>query len=128
MRLVQLDYFEAAAPLYNKAQSIDPNEIDTELWDQLCWLGSLDRHAQDVFFACEKAVELAPDNLIYRDARGLARALTGNTQGASEDFQAFVDSPEFDEEYRNKRKQWIDALKKGEDPFTDEVLEDLKKE
>ena len=79
-----------------------------------------------VLFACEQAVQLAPDNAGYRDSRGLARALTGNTQGAIEDFQAFVNSPEFDEQFRNKRKQWIELLKKGKNPFTDEVLEDLK--
>ena len=37
-------------------------------------------------------------------------------------------SPEYDEESRNKRKQWIKALEKGENPFTDEVLEELKNE
>ena len=62
----------------------------------------------------------------YLDSRGLARALTGNTQGAIEDFQAYVDSSEFTEESRNQRKQWLKLLKKDKNPFTDEVLENLK--
>jgi Flp pilus assembly protein TadD len=36
--------------------------------------------------ACEKAVALAPKNGEFRDSRGIARALTGNKQGAIEDF------------------------------------------
>lgn len=118
-----------AISTHKKAQKLDPNlEINARSWNQLCRFGSIYRHAEQVLFACEKAVELAPNEPWHLDSRGLARALTGDRQGAIEDFQAFVDSPEFDEEYRNKRQQWIEALKKGEDPFTDEVLEELKKE
>ncbi|MDJ0689527.1 MAG: hypothetical protein QNJ41_13555 [Xenococcaceae cyanobacterium MO_188.B32] len=62
------------------------------------------------------------------DSRGLARALTGNIQGAIDDFQEYVKSPHRAERYKSKRQQWIEALKKGENPFTDEVLEDLKNE
>ena len=120
-----------ALSLYNQAQNIDPNlAIDAESWNALCWFGSIYRHANEVLFACEKAVELAPDEISkahYLNSRGLARALTGNTQGAIDDFKAFANSDKFEEESRNKRKQWIKALKNGEDPFTDEVLENLKK-
>ena len=38
---------------------------------------------------CEKAVKLAPDNGLVRDA-GAARALTGNTTGAADDFESAV--------------------------------------
>ena len=47
------------------------------------------------------------------------------------DFQAFVNSNDLSEEVEeliDKRKQWIKAIKNGEDPFTDEVLEELKNE
>ncbi|MGL5795086.1 MAG: hypothetical protein ACRC06_11930 [Waterburya sp.] len=126
-----------ALSLYDQAQKLNPDqEIDSESWDSLCWNGSIYNYAQKVLFACEKALKLATDEkakpqykytyLAYLDSRGLARALTGNTKGAIADFQAYVDYSEFNEEYLNQRKQWIKYLKQGENPFTDEVLEDLK--
>ncbi|MGB5593673.1 MAG: hypothetical protein WBM62_06530, partial [Crocosphaera sp.] len=61
-------------------------------------------------------------------SRGLARALTGNIEGAIKDFQIVVNSPYYPEKYKKQRKQWIESLKKGENPFNDEVLEELKNE
>jgi hypothetical protein len=92
-----------------------------------CWYGSIGGQAAKVMNACEKAVELASKDKIslYRDSRGLARALTGNFAGAIEDFQVFVDSTD-DEEQKAQRQQWIEALQKGGNPFTSEVLEELK--
>ena len=77
-------------------------------------------------FACEEAVKLAPDNVYIRDSRGIARALTGDKNGAIEDFQAFVNSPTIAKEYKTKRQGWINALKAGKNPFTDEVLQELR--
>ncbi|NES78123.1 MULTISPECIES: tetratricopeptide repeat protein [Okeania] len=76
-------------------------------------------------FACEKAVELSPNDGGILDSRGLARVLTGDYQGAISDFQVFVDLVE-DGEEKAKRQSWISALKKGENPITSEVLENLK--
>ncbi len=119
-----------AISLYNQVQNINPNlEIDAKSWNSLCWFGSIYRQAKDVLFACEQAVQLASDEasqVSYLDSRGLARALTGNTQGAIKDFQAYVNSRKFGEEDKNQVKQWLELLKKGENPFTDEALEDLK--
>ena len=78
-------------------------------------------------FACEKAVALAPKHGEIRDSRGLARALTGNTQGAIEDFQAFVDWTNNDEQ-RLQRQGWIDALRAGENPFTEVEIKSLLEE
>ena len=61
----------------------------------------------------------------FRRYRGLATALTGNYQGAIEDFQVLVESIK-DEENKAKVEGWIETLKKGENPFTSEVLEELK--
>ncbi len=96
-----------------------------ENWGELCWFGSLNNQAQDVMFACEKAVQLKPNDGKTRRYRGLARALTGNYQGAVEDFQVLVESREY--EYKKaKLEGWIETLKKGENPFNYEVLEELK--
>ncbi|MEO1067611.1 MAG: tetratricopeptide repeat protein [Cyanobacteria bacterium J06638_6] len=76
-------------------------------------------------FACEKAVALAPEHGGIIDSRGLARALTGDTQGAIADFQAFVEWTN-NEDSKAQRQEWIEALKQGENPFTPELLEDLR--
>lgn len=99
-------------------------EIDADSWERLCWYGSLHRHAADVMFACEKAVRLAPDNGYIRDSRGLARALTGNTQGAIEDFEAFIAQTD-DKEQKSQRQRWVEDLRAGKNPFTDEELKKL---
>ncbi|NEP00321.1 MAG: hypothetical protein F6K58_16910 [Symploca sp. SIO2E9] len=77
--------------------------------------------------ACEKAVALEPDSGMILDSRGLARALTGNTAGAIEDFQAFINWTDSDSG-KEQRQGWIDALKAGKDPFTKEEIESLLEE
>ena len=125
-KLAEEGKIEQTINLYKEAQKLDSDvEIDVGNWEQLCWFGSLNNQAQDVMFACEKAVKLKPNDRGIRGTRGLARALTGNYQGAIEDFQALVESIE-DEENKAKFEGWIETLKKGENPFTSEVLEELK--
>ncbi|HAX85893.1 MAG TPA: hypothetical protein DCY91_06375 [Cyanobacteria bacterium UBA11370] len=126
--LVQEGKVQEAIAAYVEAQKLDPTiEIDRYSWGIICWFGSLHSSAKDVMFACEKAVELAPDNGNIRDSRGLARALTGNTQGAIEDFQAYI-VWSGDEEAKAQRQRWIDALKAGENPFTEEEIQRLLNE
>jgi hypothetical protein len=77
--------------------------------------------------ACEQAVNGTSkwEKAEYRYSRGLARTLTGNIAGAIEDFQAFVEWTT-DEKAKAQRQQWIEALQKGENPFTPEVLKQLR--
>lgn len=110
------------------AQTLDPTiEIRPHVGNNLCWWGSLWGHAADVMDACETAVALEPKNGMFRDSRGLARALTGDIAGAIEDFQAFVNWTD-NEERRLQRQRWIDALHAGNNPFTDEEIERLLNE
>ena len=75
-----------------EAQTLDPTlEISAGSWNTLCWFGSLWGYVADVMDACERAVELAPDDGDYRDSRGLARALMGDYTGAIEDFKFAVE-------------------------------------
>jgi regulator of sirC expression with transglutaminase-like and TPR domain len=76
-------------------------------------------------FACEKAVKLAPTVGWIVDGRGLARVLMGNVEGAIKDFDKFVEWTNNEEE-KAQRKGWIESLKKGENPLTDEVLKELR--
>ncbi|WP_424100153.1 AAA-like domain-containing protein [Moorena producens] len=119
-----------ALSLYKQAQQLDPNlDISTFDWNTLCWFGSLHGYAAEVMDACEKAVAKAPEfKQYYQGVRGLARALTGDTAGAISDFQAYVDSISDDHEWKAKVQKWIDELRAGKNPFTEEVLKGLLEE
>ncbi|HBB34025.1 MAG TPA: hypothetical protein DDZ80_22650 [Cyanobacteria bacterium UBA8803] len=124
-----------AIAAYAEAQKLDPNiEIPDSSWMILCLFGSFHNHAAEVMDACEKVVALNPGNGGFRDIRGIARALTGNTQGAIEDFQAFVDYADqiLAEKIKGKDafitrlnqqklqvQRWIDTLRAGKNPFAD---------
>ena len=122
---------EEAIAAYNQAQQLDTQmEISALFWNNLCWWGSLYDRAADILYAGEKAVELEPDNRMYLDTRGLARALTDNVNGAIEDFQAVLDSGYFDnrESLKQRRQRWLEALRAGQNPFTPEEMEALRRE
>ncbi|ARV58212.1 hypothetical protein BZZ01_05795 [Nostocales cyanobacterium HT-58-2] len=93
-------------------------EIDANSLNSLCWQGSLRGYAADVMFACEKAVQLAPNDGNIRDSRGLAKALTGNIQGAIEDFEAHIAQTD-DKEIKSQQQGWVKALRAGKNPFTE---------
>jgi len=75
-------------------------------------------------FACEKAVVLDSH---YRGYRGLARALTGNTSGAIEDFEAYITISK-NKQGKVKVQSWVNALRAGKNPFTDAELKSLLKQ
>ncbi|OLT61943.1 hypothetical protein [Moorena bouillonii] len=118
-----------ALSLYKEAQQLDPNlEINANYWHEICWFGSLHGYAAEVIDACEKAVAKASKNVLFykikarfKQSRGLARALTGDTAGAISDFQAIVDWTGNDK-WKAERQKWIDELRAGKNPFTEEVL------
>ena len=74
----------------------------------------------------------------YKDACGLAYALTGYPQDAITDFQAMVDWLKTDgyyyfddvtrERYIAERQSWIDALLAGRNPFDADTLMTLRDE
>ncbi|NEQ75679.1 MAG: hypothetical protein F6K23_23115 [Okeania sp. SIO2C9] len=128
-KLIENQKFDEAISAYNQVKKLDLSlEISASDWDNLCRQGSLNKQAKKVMFACENAVELEPDNEWIRDSRGLARALTGDFQGAIEDFEMFIESID-NKSYENakaRRQSWVDTLKKGENPLTTEELEKLR--
>ena len=119
---------DEAISAYKEAQEINPQlEISAYFWNNLCWCGCLENRAADVLFAGEKAVELEPNNGSSLAIRGLARALTGNLEGATEDFQVTLDSDYFgDSESQQKLQGWLEVLRQGENPITEEVLASLR--
>jgi tetratricopeptide (TPR) repeat protein len=128
-------YDEALAALRQAVES-DPQVESAQVSDlalaynTLCWRGSIDGWAGTMLPACEQAVELEPDNGGYRDSRGLARALTGDYEGAIEDFQFYVEwgQDKRPEEMLDKRRDWIQELEAGLNPFDPATLEALRYE
>jgi hypothetical protein len=96
--------------------------------------GTLNGLANDenVYTTCEEIVSLKPENGLYRDTRGLNRALRGDYDGAIEDFEAFVAwaEKEIPDETNKieKRKAWIEALRRGKNPFDEATLAELRRE
>ncbi|MEH1925926.1 tetratricopeptide repeat protein [Nostoc sp.] len=118
--------FKEAIAAYTAALKFDPKvEIPTTDWNTLCWRGSLQKQAADVLPACDKAVALAPEDGNIRDRRGLARALTGDTQGAITDFEAYIAQTQ-DKESKAQRQRWVKDLQAGKNPFTDAEIKKLQ--
>jgi hypothetical protein len=129
----------AAVQNYKLAQTIDTGlEIDPEAWDLLCWVGALHNQAKIILFASDKATHSNPKFPIFRDTRGLVRALTGDIQGAIEDFESVVEEISghsvFCSAYRflgyedtEMRRKWLEALRLGVNPLTPEILEAMRK-
>jgi hypothetical protein len=111
-----------------EAVQLDPTAVPNKDWNEVCWIGALDGQAAVVMRACDLAVKRAGDDdriHDFRDRRGLARALTGNVQGAMEDFEFFIRHTD-NAEHKSQRQAWVGALKAGKNPFTPEVLKSLR--
>ena len=82
--------------------------------------------------ACEQAVALANEQTLAqcRDSRGLARALTGDHEGAIEDFAVFAaraKTHKANVQAGLEREAWT-TLQSGGNPFNAQKLEALRKQ
>jgi tetratricopeptide (TPR) repeat protein len=124
-KLVRDGKVQEAVDAFQQAQQFESTgKIPQLSWNSLCWYGALHNEAQAVLWACDAAVKLDPANVRVRDSRGIARVLVGDTQGAIEDLQVFIKGTDW-EKGKKQRQRWIDALKKGENPLTEEELDKL---
>jgi hypothetical protein len=104
---------------------------DAEFINAVCLVGTIKGFGRIVLPACERAVQLAPDQIPYRSTRGLARAFAGDIEGAIQDFQAYVDWSRQNglyDQFGSKRDAWITALQAGRKPFSVEILTNLYSE
>jgi tetratricopeptide (TPR) repeat protein len=112
-----------AVAAYEKALELDPAlSPSAAVWSVLCQSGFLG-HPAAVLEACDRGVALAPGYPGLQNARGVARALTGDLEGASADLEAHLDTPWIVD--RGRRQEWIGALERGDNPFAPEVLAEL---
>jgi hypothetical protein len=74
--------------------------------------------------ACERGLEQAPGDPQLLGGRGLARALTGDLAGARADLEAGQAAEWVPD--RARREEWIEALGRGENPFTRELLQSMR--
>ena len=125
-RLARGGRIAEAMSAYRTAQALDPRPARAaSFWLPLCWYGTLWEQAAAVLWTCDHAVAVAPTQARTRHARGIARAVTGDTQGAIEDLSAFADWTMSDQE-RTERLAWVASLRAGRNPFTADVLASLR--
>ena len=117
------------------------------MYNALCWYLGINGEAERALPHCEKAVALAEETesslkpeefeslggptVTYVDSRGLVYGLLGRTEEAIADFERVLswaeeNSNELPPEIVPSRQMWLDALEKGENPFTPEVLEEQR--
>ena len=121
---------DPAVEMYQAFRALGAEKrVSASTWNEVCWYGSLWGQAPKVLDICELAVSLDPSNGAIRDSRGLALALTGKTDQAIQDFQAFVDWAGKYGSYVTEvkqREEWIAALKSGKNPFDEQTLQALR--
>ncbi|MDA8017058.1 MAG: tetratricopeptide repeat protein [Thermoanaerobaculia bacterium] len=90
--------------------------------NHLCWQGALWGFAETVLASCDQAVGQQPDNSAFLDSRGVARALTGDLEGALADLRSALSgegAEDWTEELRSIREAWVAELAQGKNPFAE---------
>jgi len=118
-------WVDEAAPVYRKAKDLG-YLVSADQWNSLAWNAALTGRQQVAEFAVECISQDAIKESSYiADTIGVVLAIGGETRAAIEHFEAFVDDETNLEGLRKKRVEWIVALWKKENPFTEVVLRDL---
>jgi tetratricopeptide (TPR) repeat protein len=117
-------------PDLEKTLSLQPD--DTSALNLFCWSYAVDQQPEKALPYCEQVVEIAPEP-IFIDSRGLTYALLENYEAAIADFEISVawmeeQSNEVWQQPLTRRQAWLEALRAGENPFTPEVLAEIRHE
>ena len=111
-----------------RGQELEPNAAGPN--NTLCWVLGILGRPSDALPYCDAAVAVDTTGL-SRDSRGVANALLGRTEEAIEDFEVFLSWLETQPEdaqnqYAESRRMWIDVLRRGQNPFSEEYLQSLR--
>jgi tetratricopeptide (TPR) repeat protein len=119
---------------------MDDPAYDSTVYNNLCWYLGITGQAEKALPHCEEAVVLAeeidstydPAEMVI-DSRGLVYGSLEMYEEAIADFERVVAwgeaNPElFPQEMLALRQQWLGELQQGNNPFTDETLEQLQAE
>jgi tetratricopeptide (TPR) repeat protein len=127
--------FKKAFDLLAQADMFDPGlKTRTNSWNALAWDALLAGEKVELALsAAEKAMAAAAGDpqllAAAQDTRGLAKALSGDLPGALADFTNYLEHSTSDSpQIREKRRTWVEALRRGVNPFTSEVLTALRSE
>ena len=121
---------EEALASFDEAQQLMPElQIPASSWNHLCIRSTVWGYLADVKDACELAVSLAPkdDGMLF--GRGLARALSGDTKGAIDDFKVYVEWTKdggFYDPIGIEIEGFILELEAGRNPFDEAQLNEWK--
>ena len=101
--------------------------------NNLCWFMSVGGRAAEGLPYCERALRIDPDYYLAYDSRGLAHAMLGDSEKAIEDFTKFLEwldtqSSDTYDRYAPRREQWVESLRRGENPFDEAELLALRNE
>lgn len=110
-------------------QALTLESTHAKALNMMCWGHAINQLAEFGFPYCEQAVAEDPSPVI-RDSRGLAHGLLGNAEEAIADFEVYITWLEERnrESEAESRRAWIEALARGENPFTPEVMKKLRRE
>jgi len=119
-----------ALELLERAEQADPDSAGVQ--NALCWFLGLSGSPQQALPHCDRAVGL-DDSGNSNDSRGLTLALLGRPQEAAIEFETFLARLEFNNppayaQYAPSRREWVEALERGDDPFDEATLEQLLQE
>jgi hypothetical protein len=109
------------------------SELRSGYWEHLCYYGAIWGRAKDVLDFCDRAVALEEGYSLIEayDSRAIARALTGDFAGAEEDFEFYLENIGDSDQYageKEQRREWLQALREGENPFDEATLALLRSE
>jgi non-specific serine/threonine protein kinase/serine/threonine-protein kinase len=98
--------------------------VEAARWSGNCWWAALSGLPELAMRACDPAVEGARGIEVPRhhDSRGVARALLGDYEGAIADFEVFISNNWSEDPYAIQRQRWVDRMRAGEAPFSQEEL------
>ena len=124
------DNINETLDLLEQAENLDPEAVYVQ--DALCLYYSLVENPQEAIAHCDTAVASDLSGR-RRGNRAIALALLGRTEEAIEDLQIYLDYLLENDvsgfaQLAPSRQEWIETLKRGQDPFSEAILTDLLSE